>query len=138
MEGVVQHATQKIGSILFLLCCTTSKSVVWHKIHNTSVGLCKQTIKRTYFSRLQPIRQSSWRSCRNRKFPSSNEPASRDLKSDILAQRLGHTILWQVISGIFPNTTFLFIIWNNYLKIIIWNNFIYIIFWIILFILLFE
>jgi hypothetical protein len=34
----------KIGSILFLLCRTTSKSVVRHKIHNTSIGLCKQTI----------------------------------------------------------------------------------------------
>jgi hypothetical protein len=45
MEGVVQYTTQKIGSILFLLCRTTSKSVVQHKIHNTSVGLSKQTIK---------------------------------------------------------------------------------------------
>jgi hypothetical protein len=43
-EGVLRHATQKIGSILFLLCRTTSKSVLRHKIHNTSVGLCKQTI----------------------------------------------------------------------------------------------
>jgi hypothetical protein len=48
MEGVVQHATQKIGSILFLLCRATSKSVVQHKIHNTSVGLCKQTINDIY------------------------------------------------------------------------------------------
>jgi hypothetical protein len=31
MEGVVRQATQKIGSILFLLCRTTSKSVVQHQ-----------------------------------------------------------------------------------------------------------
>jgi dipeptide/tripeptide permease len=41
MEGVLQHDIQKIGSFLYLLCLTTSKSVVQDKIHYISFGLCK-------------------------------------------------------------------------------------------------